>query len=409
MRKTILFLTLIILIFINISARSQTQGVLGKRFFDNWSLGISGGPNIFFGDLKVNRLWPASTNMNEWRVAGSVYLIRQFSHVFSVRGQLLYGQIAGTKRNYTDGAPCNQYFEGYMAEPNLNVMVNFMNMFGYSPTRKFFVYGTVGVGMTFWHTKKYNLVTHTQIGEAGKAFPDLTKEGSIPAGLGAYYNIGDKVNLGFEWTLHGINTDRLDATVGGFKYDMSSFLSVNLTYNFNKRNPGALKTANMGKNMGPVPPKPDLPEAPKSAPKPVDLDSQKPVLQSPVKKDAMVLKKPEVKHEVATGLVVETDLAGEEEEEVQSGPAPAGLSYRVQIYAFKTDEHTAESIRARFHIMQPVYKEYTEGWYRYTVGSFTTLNAAKAFLYQLKTKNKVKDAFIARYMDGDRVASHPNP
>ena len=110
MRKTILFLTLIILIFINISARSQTQGVLGKRFFDNWSLGISGGPNIFFGDLKVNRLWPASTNMNEWRVAGSVYLIRQFSHVFSVRGQLLYGQIAGTKRNYTDGAPCNQYF-----------------------------------------------------------------------------------------------------------------------------------------------------------------------------------------------------------------------------------------------------------------------------------------------------------
>lgn len=403
MRKIILFLTLFLCSF---AAQPQTQGALGKRFFDNWSVGVSGGPNIFFGDLKVNRFWPASNNMNEWRFAGSVYLIRQLSHVFSIRGQLLYGQVAGTRRVYSDGAPCNQYFEGYLAEPNLNVMVNFMNMFGYSPTRKFFIYGTVGLGMTFWHTKKYDLVSKAQIGEAGKAFPDWTKEGSIPAGLGAYYNIGDKINLGLEWTLRGLNSDKLDATVGGFQYDMYSYLSVNLTFNFNKRNQGTLKSANMGKNMGPVPPKPDIPAAEKPIEKPADLYQQKPSLKSPGIKDTVQYREPAIDE----NLISENDQGNEESEgSLQAGPIVPGLSYRVQIFAFRTDSHTAESIQTRFHLTEPVYKEFTDGWYRFTVGSFKTLQAAKAFLTQVKTKNKVKDAFIARYKDGVRIPTHPKP
>jgi hypothetical protein len=402
MRKIILFLTLFLC---TITAQPQTQGALGKRFFDNWSVGVSGGPNIFFGDLKVNRFWPASNNMNEWRFAGSVYLIRQLSHVFSIRGQLLYGQIAGTRRVYSDGAPCNQYFEGYLAEPNLNVMINFMNMFGYSPTRKFFIYGTVGLGMTFWHTKKYDLVSQAQIGEAGKSFPDWTKEGSIPAGLGAYYNIGDKINLGLEWTLRGLNSDKLDATVGGFQYDMYSYLSVNVTFNFNKRNQGTLKSAKMGKNMGPVPPKPDLPAAPKPEEKPADLSQQKNLLKPPIKKDTLIKQNPESEMALLPG----NDIPGENSETIQAGPVEPGLSYRVQVFAFRTDSHTAESVQNRFHLTRPVYKEYTDGWYRFTVGSFKTLQAAKAFLIQVKTKNKVKDAFIARYKDGVRIPTHPKP
>lgn len=403
MRKIIFTITLL---FVVVAAQSQTQGVLGKRFFDNWSIGVSGGPNIFFGDLKVNRFWPVSNNMNEWRFAGSIYVIRQLSHVFSLRGQLLYGQIAGTRRVYSDGAPCNQYFEGYLAEPNLNIMVNFMNMFGYSPTRKFFVYGTVGVGMTFWHTKKYDLVSHAQIGEARKAFPDWTKEGSIPAGLGAYYNINDKLNLGLEWTLRGLNSDKLDATVGGFQYDMYSYLSVNLTFNFNKRNQGTLKSANMGKNLGPVPPKPDIPIEQKKTEKPSDLYNQKPSLKSPTLVDSTALYNQRVLDE---NQHQEEILDETSDPLIQSGPIETGLTYRIQIFAFKTDSHTAEAIQNRFHLTQPVYKEYTDSWYRFTVGSFKTLQAAKTFLIQVKTKNKVKDAFIARYKDGVRIPAQQKP
>jgi len=390
--------------------------MLGKRFFDNWSLGISGGPNIFFGDLKVDRYIPVSHNMNEWRVAGSVYLIRQFSHVISLRGQLLFGQIAGTRRVYSDGSPANQYFNGTLAEPNLNLMVNFMNIFGYNPGRKFFIYGTVGVGMTFWHTKKYDLITHAEIGEAGKAFPNWTREASIPAGLGAYYSIGDKVNLGVEWTLNGVNSDKLDATVGGFRYDMYSYLSLNLTINFNKRNPGTLKSANAGKNMGPVPPRPDLPAAPKAAAKPEqkDLYQQRPAPQTP-RKDSMLfanreVKKQEVKKEEPAEQTIEDLITTPEKtEDVNSGPATPGLSYRVQVFAFRTDEYTAEAIRTRFHIKQTVYKEYTEGWHRFTVGTFKTLKAAQLFMVQMKSKNGVKDAFVARYKNGERVPTHPKP
>lgn len=397
MKKRRLYLPLLILLLLTVHAHSQTQGVLGRRFIDNWSIGISAGPNIFFGDLKVYRLVPVSNNMNEWRAGGSVYLIRQLSHLFSLRGQLFYGEIAGTRRQYSDGAPCNQYFEGYMAEPSLNIMINFMNLFGYNPTRRFFLYGTIGVGMTYWHTRKYDLITHAQIGEAGQNFPDWTKEGSIPAGLGAYYNIGDKLNLGLEWSIKGINTDLLDATKGGFEYDMTSYLSVNVTYNFNKSNPATLKTPNAGKNMGPQPPRPDLPEAPKPEPKKENL-VPRPEVARPVIIDTLP-QRPLV--QPSANAAASADSLSE----TQSGPIQNGLSFRVQIYAFRTDEYDPETIRERFSLTQPVYKEYTGGWYRYTVGSFTTLKAAQALQRQLKTEKGIKDAFVARYEDGVRISS----
>ncbi len=411
MRKLFLLLSPIILIFITNTSHSQTQGVLGKRFFDNWSIGVSAGPNVFFGDLKVHKFWPATENMNEWRAAGSFYLIKQFTHVFALRGQIIYGQIAGTKRLYTNGATCNQYFEGSLAEPNLNLIINFMNIFGYKPERRFFLYGTVGIGMAFWHTQKYDLVTRAKIGEAGKNFPDWTKEAVIPAGLGAWYSIGDKVNLGLEWTLHAVNSDRLDATVGGYKYDMFSFLSFNVTFNFNKPNPGKLKSANMGKNMGPVPPKQNLPELkPMSKPEQKDLYQQRPALQPPVKKDSMIIKKPELKNEDAAGQITEgIGVNGETGADIQSGPVMQGISYRVQVFAFKTDEYTAEAIRAKFHVRQPVYKEFTEGWYRFTTGSFKSLKTAQSLMHQLRNKNGVKDAFVAKYKDGVRTPTNPKP
>jgi len=402
MRKSFPVLLGILFFLIISKGFTQVQGQLSNRFFANWAVGVSGGPNIFFGDLKVNKFWPASKNMNEWRFAGSFYLLRQISHVFSLRAQVLYGEISGTKRVYKDGAPCNQYFEGNILEYNLNTMINFSNLFfRYSPERKFFFYGTVGAGLSNWITKVKDLQTKQQIGGSGTA-SNWTTEVVVPAGLGAYYSFADKVNLGIEWTLRGVGSDKLDATVGGFQYDMYSLFSLNLTYNFNKRNPGTFKPAQRTNPIAPQPARMQLPE-PKSGPE--DQQVQTPIIFPPEKPDSLNTRK-EINPDEKTGEQLTEEPLAPIIDSPEAAPVVPGLSFRVQVFAFSTDEYSAEAIRKRFKITQPVWKEFSDGWYRYTVGSFKTLKAADSFRQQLRAQKKIMDAFVARYKDGVRITIH---
>lgn len=415
MIKILRYLIIILLVFSSLSSFSQTQGVLGRRFFSNWSVGIGGGPNIFFGDLKVTNFWPVSSNMNEWRYAGTFTLTKQVSHVFAFRLQAMYGGISGTKRFYKDGTPCNQYFEGTIIESNLNTTINFSNLFSqYKPGRKFFIYGTLGIGVSTWDTKRKDLVT-MKLDTAGVgSYTTLALVGI--GGIGAYYSFGDKVNLGIEWTVHGINSDYLDATKGGFQYDAYSMVTLNLTYNFNRKNPGKLQAAKMGKNLGPVPVKPD----PQAKPEPpAKSQAEKTQLTNPNQGKLPELPTPlsfpvrdTVKHTLPSTPAGDTlvftsespdngDLFSED-----SGPIVQGLSYRIQIFAFETNHYSAESVKAKFKLKQPVYKEFTEGWYRYTVGSFSTFKSAKAYMNKMRNFG-IKGAFVARYHDGIRIPSHP--
>ncbi|MCX6284144.1 MAG: hypothetical protein NTW31_07925 [Bacteroidetes bacterium] len=216
MHKQTPFLILLFLLFLGSRVESQTIGTLGKRFFDNWSISISGGPNIFFGDIKEYKYLPATSPINEIRYAGTLSLNRQLSHVFMLRGQFLWGQLAGEKLKYKDGSPCNQYFTSTLFELNLNTTINFSNLIlRYNPKRFFFVYGTIGAGAVNWITKKKDITTDAIIATDG-SWEKINPHIVIPAGLGAYFSIKDKVNLGLEWTVRSLAIDRLDATVGGF-------------------------------------------------------------------------------------------------------------------------------------------------------------------------------------------------
>ncbi len=410
MIKILRYFTILILISFSLNSFSQTQGVLGRRFFSNWSIGVGGGPNIFFGDLKVNNFWPVSTNMNEWRYAGTFSLTKQVSHVFAFRLQAMYGGISGTKRFYKDGTPCDQYFEGTIIESNLNTTINFNNFFSpYKPGRKFFVYGTLGIGLSTWDTKRKNLITREldTIGVGSYSKMALVGIG----GIGAYYSFGDKVNLGIEWTVHGINSDYLDATKGGFQYDAYSMVTLNLTYNFNRKNPAKLQAAKMGKSLGPMPVKsePFVNPPTEKAQSPNPNLGKLPELPTPLGFRARDTVKQILSQLPVDTLFISTDSsdAGNILPE-EAGPNQPGLSYRVQIFAFETNQYSAESVRAKFKLKQPVYKEFTEGWYRYTVGSFKTFNSAKTYMYQIRNLG-IKTAFVARYNNGLRIPSHPKP
>lgn len=331
---------------------------------------------------------------------------------------MLYGNIAGTKRFNADGSAASVYFEGDIFDYNLNGTINFSNLFArYNPQRKFFIYGTLGIGLSNWITEKKDLNTHEIIERSGYA-NNWTTEGMVMGGLGAYVNIADKVNLGAEWTFRGVNSDNMDITPGGFPYDIYSLCALSLTYNFNKRTPGALKPAQPEKALGPQPPKPQppTPVQPQQQPE-TKMDVYNPALMGPpiAKRDSLLgIKTGQQSKKPYDSLTPYERLMGEVKPPISGEvsippadeqPVEKGKTYRIQVFAYPNDSLTAESIRSKFNIAEPVWREYSEGWYRYTAGSFPSWQTAKVFLQHVKTQYGVLDAFIARYQNGIRVPS----
>ncbi len=365
---------------------SQTQGVLGKRFFDNWSIGIGGGPDIFFGDLKTNAFWPSNINKNEIKFGGTATLTRQFTHVFALRGQFLYSEISGTKRYSRVGEPINQYFDGNIMESNLNATFNFSNLFarGYKPTRKFFIFGSIGLGTMTWNSKVKELGTGIPL-RSSDSLGRWTTALSAMVSMGAYVNLGDKVNIGLEWSLHAVNSDLLDATKSGYLYDAHSMVALTVTYNFNKRNPGKLPESNLNKPVVPVLP-PPVPEVKQPEP---ELPDVLPVTDT---------------------VTVDTldkisDFTAEQDTTELVARQETGIVFRVQLFALKSDRYSAQEVREKYKLDGEVYKDFSDGWYRYTTGSCTSYAEAKAMKSQMRRRG-FRGAFVARFNNGIRVPAH---
>ena len=402
MRRALLFCVLIGFLLISNSSYSQTQGVLSKKWYGNLSIGVGGGPTIFYGDLNPYRIAPGISTFSELKYAGSFYLIRQLSHVFALRGQLLYGEIYSLRKNYSNGAPFNQYLTGNIFEYNLNATINFSNLlFRYKPKRIFFIYGTLGVGMSNWVTKKTDLITQKPAGGSGST-KNWTTEWVVPAGLGAYFTIQDKVNLGFEWTVRGVNSDQLDATAGGFPYDLYSFLSLNLVYNFNKRNPVELNEVN--RTMRPIVlPMPKVQQTEKQ------LDSS-----ATAQLDTILglIPPPGVIQEL---LLLPVDSMESEDTKVDSLTGKpyslpwleSDLFYRIQIFSSSTGQKSPNTIQRYFGLTLPVTKAYSEGYYRYYVGEFENEAEANQFVKSLRLKRGLKGAFVVKFINGTRELTHP--
>jgi hypothetical protein len=387
MNKRLLFL-LFVLIALSTSSFAQVQGVLGKKFYNNWSVGIGGGPNIFFGDLKATQFLPQSSNMNEWVGAANFTITKQLSHVFAIRGQVLYGELAGTKEFYTDGGICNEYFNGNVLEWNINGTINFSNLFGgkYNPKRKFFVFGSLGAGTSSWYSTVYDLVTYEE--KRNTSDQKIWSMAFLGYGsLGAYYSFGEKVNLGLEWSLHGVNTDYLDESKAKFPYDAYSLVALTLTYNFNKHRPGKEPDTNANKIFVPV----YIPQPVQEKVTPVDTTPPPPVV--------IPKSEPEYTDTVEyVPMLTKTDST----EEIFKEPLEKGEFYRVQIFAFRSDRFTPEEVKSKYNLDQDVLKDHSEDWYRYTVGNCTTYAEAKTLKAQMRKKG-FRDAFITKYVDGARV------
>lgn len=198
-----------------------------------WTVQLSGGPTIFYGDIMDHELYfPELDNSTAWNFSGAITLGKRISPVFSLRGQLLYGKLGGTRM------VSNRYFEADIFDYSLQARIDINNIFAASnPYRFLNIYGLVGVGLSNWNTDLKDATTDQVIASSGGVdvgMLEMTTEGFVPAGLGIDFRLSDRLRANLEATIRLTNSDRLDASEGGSKYDMYSYTSLGLTYSFGK-------------------------------------------------------------------------------------------------------------------------------------------------------------------------------
>ena len=318
-----------------------------------WEAGAMIGPDFYYGDLNSSKFLPKSSVS----AAGGGYIMKQFTNVVGLKAQLLFGGLQGSAQKDKEYGLGTYAFNGTFFDLTANAVFNFSNIFSpYHSGRRFFVYGTIGLGLNAWNT------TFAVQQSGGTYIPDqpvgFQASLVLPVGLGMQYAITPKISAGVEYTFRPILSDQVDHYAGGFKYDIVNLLAFSVAYRF-----GLAK-----KNLA-------VQEYPYSAP--VRYQPQAP---------------PEPPMPVRPG----------QEIPVPSAPASEVYDYVIQICAFAKHDYTVSWVKKHYHVALPVIRENENGLNRYIIGHYyKDLNVAKELCDRLR-KQGIRDAWVIAYQNGIR-------
>ncbi len=206
-----------------------------KKLTDGLSVNVNFGSSLFWGDMRVYDIWPVTNFHNEWGWSYGVILKKDFNPYISIRGQLLNGNLSGTRRT------ANRYFEAKNFEYGAQGVLNLTNLFFRDNLdKKIDLYGLIGIGFANWKTEVKDLNSDEVVGGNGSTKAGLfsrTTETVIPVGAGFNIKLDEKLDLTLEGSMRIVNSDLLDDWEGGVSHDMYSYASIGVTYNFNNIKP----------------------------------------------------------------------------------------------------------------------------------------------------------------------------
>lgn len=339
-------------------------------YANRWNLGISLGPDFYYGDLTFN----TSPNRN-LSMAGSLNIGWQISNVFGARLQFLGAWLNGSADSLINGEIVVNPLTGVLLEATMQATVNFTNLFSpYRSARWFFLYGTAGIGYAGWYTEFSNQVYDAGTINTNNPLNNFHAGIVVPLGLGAQFRLGNKFNASIEYTFHLVGSDLLDQTAIGSKSDRFDFLAFGITLNLGKGQ--QKKTPPV--YYQPVPARVVPRTAEPAVPTPRILDPTPPA--------------PSVSLPPPPGMTV----PGVE------GSSSQNTSFAVQIGAFAAHTYSPQWIRTRYKIPVEVRKEETGKMDRFLVGDCSTLSCAKQLKARMASLG-IRDAFIVQYQNGVRI------
>ena len=114
--------------------------------------------------------------------------------------------------------------------------------------------------------------------------------------------------------------------------------------------------------------------------------------------------------ETSTGVSGEDETIQENDnydtsKAAESYSAPGEIEYRVQIRAAYKAQCSLSALAKKYDLSDPIKEDHIGNWYRYSVGSFSTLTEAKEYRKSIIRQHGVIDAFVVAYKDGERLNS----
>ena len=216
--------------------------------FDNWmrtdwAFSMSGGSNLFYGDLRVYDYWPVKENHNERSAAFNFGLEKQLNDFVTLRGNFLHGNLSGTKREFANGNPANMFFDAKVNEYstvfefNLSNIVN--NLQELNKDKRVTMSAYLGAGVVNFRTERRDLKTNDVIqgyGYNGNKLVSPTREMVFPVGLGLDLRATKALSLNLDVSLRIVNSDKLDGYVANYNnktfQDMYGYTALGFTYKF---------------------------------------------------------------------------------------------------------------------------------------------------------------------------------
>lgn len=437
--------------------KAQEGSTQSSSWLQNgWIINVNGGLNLFYGDMRQYEYWPVSKYESERKFAFGLILGKQLTSFLDWRGQLLYGDLAGTKRKMKSGSILNQYFNAKMFEYSMSLKLDLTSLImGADDDRFANIYTYVGMGLVDFRTQLKNLGSNVDVmsygydnqGKKTKA----TTEAVFPVGVGVDFKLAQNLKANIDYSMRFVNTDKIDGYVNhksGID-DMYGYSSIGITYilNFGKK-----ASSNVEYVQAPKEPEPVV-EAPKedtvaaiadsvasvdssanvqtsaTAPEKAQIQEQTPAVDSvivskTVHQDSVKIEEPKAvvtpKVETITAPVAKTVKQATSAPKQTPKPAALktpkvtpsvdiiqtatkGLQYRVQIMALKEKgQMKVAKLKLVYNIQVRIFEEYADGWYKYTAGEFATLEEAQILKASLQKRGRT-DVFLVAYNDGKRI------
>jgi hypothetical protein len=348
--------------------------------------GFMFGPVVYRGDLNMeNFTLKRSTGLGAG-LYGQYYFSNVFGFRVTVSSGIYNGGIKYYQKNKVD---VEDSFTGLILEGDLRMIINFSDLFfGVGEKRKFIVYGFGGLGFGGWYSKLTNKIYIFDSLSVDNPLSNFNAAFVVPAGLGFYYRLGNRVNVGLEYTFRNYFSDKLDNSVAGYPYDQAHQLALNLSFNLGT-GMASRKPATRSRSMETL----GYSAAYPSAPYPVYRQPAPVPVPSPVVAPPPIIPKEPVKERP----VPETDIPLKK-------PVPKtspGCSYAVQIFAFASHKYTAAQIRKKYRIEGEVWIEKAGGTERFMTGRCGSPECAARVKKSMQAKG-IRDAFIVIYRGGKR-------
>lgn len=217
----LLIIALIILIQSNAFGQYRNPNNFLKSLSQGWAVNANVGRTAFFGDVSLydDEFNEKMSKEGSWALGFGI--IRQITYVFSLEGQVVFGQLAGSNSKSEFVSNINEY--------SIQLTTDLVNLLIPENRAGFHPYLKLGMGQFSFKTQlKYN--------DPNK--PNLETESTTPEfvflfGGGAFYIISNSFDVNMEFMGRRLNNDRIDGTPNKDDSDYYSHLSVGVVYKIN--------------------------------------------------------------------------------------------------------------------------------------------------------------------------------